>query len=256
MFTLIFGLLSAYVSIAVMVEIVKGAIWLFRSFFSFGLALFIGLSIISVMVDSGSLFLAALLFLFIANIIRGSRKEPRVRREKTVRTEPRKKTEPVVRESIPVVKDAVKNPELAPAYRELSSILKMARSFRNESIRNSAIEMCRKSQMILDLLREEPDRIQETRQFWNYYLPSTANILRKYDRLDRSGVADWDTIQKVRQYLEDMNHALESIYSSLFDVDRKSLSIEMDALTLSMQREGLVSDDEVVASDGMIHLAI
>ena len=53
-----------------------------------------------------------------------------------------------------------------------------------------------------------------------------------------------------------MNAALDNLYHSLFDVDKKSLNIEMDAIKLAMQREGLVNNDEVVDQEGRIHLAI
>ena len=106
------------------------------------------------------------------------------------------------------------------------------------------------------MLRSNTDQIASVRQFWNYYLPSTNNILKKYDRLEKSGVADWETSKKVNQYLTDVNIALDNLYSSLFDVDKKSLNIEMETLQLAMQREGLVCNDEVIDQEGGIRLAI
>ena len=117
----------------------------------------------------------------------------------------------------------------------------------NSDIRAAGNAVCEEADKILQALKKNQKQIPTARQFWNYYLPSTANILRKYDRLDRSGVADWDTIQKVRQYLEDMNHALESIYSSLFKLD---LHVEMEAMKMAMQRDGLINNDETEVKDG------
>ena len=242
--------------------------WIFR-----GIARFLGttvwlaivlasaLVVSSAVADTASLFLAAVLLLFLLRIARrdrGSRNETR-QRVQPVRTEPVRASrvrdaEPARPQQQPV--KTVKNGVLTDAYRELEKMRRLACSFRNETVRADAIRVVQHFRVFLDTLRENPDQIQEVRQFWNYYLPSTCSILQKYDRLERSGVADPDMTGRVRQYLNDVDNALDSVYGSLFDEARKSLDIEMDALTLSMQREGLVREDEVVTDDSRIRLAI
>ena len=253
MITMISLIISLYITFRVSVAFVRLAARLMKNISFFPVLLFI-IFLGSVYEGSAELFLASLFIIFLIHIGKNciysaeSEKE-RYDNVKTMRFEP-------VKESVPVKPLDENSKILSSALQELYSMKKLISGLRNETIRSNAYRLCGKAKSILDVLRSNKDQIAEVRQFWNYYLPSTNNILKKYDRLEKSGVADWETSQKVNQYLTDVNKALDNLYSSLFDVDKKSLNIEMEALQLAMQREGLVSNDEVIDQEGGIRLAI
>ena len=254
MITMISLIISLYITFRVSVAFVRLAARLMKNI-SFFPVLFFIILLGSVYEGSAEFFLASLLIMFLIHIGKNriysaeSEKERYDSDAKTTRFEP-------VKESVPVKPLDENGKILSSALQELYSMKKLVSGLRNETIRSNAYRLCGKAKSILDVLRSNKEQIAEVRQFWNYYLPSTNNILKKYDRLEKSGVADWETSQKVNQYLTDVNKALDNLYSSLFDVDKKSLNIEMEALQLSMQREGLVSNDEVIDQEGGIRLAI
>lgn len=253
MITMITFIISLYITFKVSVVLVRMMARLMKSISFFSL-FFIFMLMGALYEGSASLFLFSLFVLFLIHIrknraeIRETEAEP-YKEIRTAQYEPAEKAVPV--------KELDENGKIiSSALQELYSMRKLVNGLRNETVRNNAFRLCERAKSILDVLRYNTDQIASVRQFWNYYLPSTNNILKKYDRLEKSGVADWETIQKVNQYLNDVNAALDNLYHSLFDVDKKSLNIEMDAIKLAMQREGLVNNDEVVDQEGRIHLAI
>ena len=253
MITMITFIISLYITFRVSVAFVRLTARLIKSVSFFSVFFFIML-LGALYEGSASLFLISLFIMFLIHIGKNRTLDTEIEKEpdlntRAVRYEP-------VRETVPVRPLDENGKILSSALQELYSMKKLVSGLRNETIRRNAIRLCERAKSILDVLRSNTDQIASVRQFWNYYLPSTNNILKKYDRLEKSGVADWETTQKVNQYLIDVNKALDNLYSSLFDVDKKSLNIEMEALQLAMQREGLVSNDEVIDQEGGIRLAI
>ncbi|MBQ8996229.1 MAG: 5-bromo-4-chloroindolyl phosphate hydrolysis family protein [Oscillospiraceae bacterium] len=257
MITVFATIFSLYITIKLSVAAIRLLSHWIRniSFFTIlATILFLG----SIYEGSATLFLATLLLLF---LIKGlghrekSKKEDATVTQINTVTGRDAKNDPVVPAMEPI-QDDENGRILSSALQEIYSMNNLISGFRNEAIRTNGFQLCQKARTILNVLRTNPDQIANVRQFWNYYLPSTNSILRKYDRLERSNVADWETVQKVNQYLIDINAALDNLYTSLFEVDKKSLQIEMEALQLSMQREGLVSSDEVIDRNSGIRLAI
>ena len=253
MITMITFIISLFVTFKISVALVRLTARLMRSVSFFSIFFFFVL-LGSIYEGSASIFLLSLFLMFLVHTIK-NRNGREYFEEDTYKDIKDAKFEPV-KESIPVRQLDENGKILSSALQEVYSMKKLVSGLRNETIRNNAYRLCGRAKSILDVLRSNTDQIASVRQFWNYYLPSTSSILKKYDRLEKSGVADWETVQKVNQYLNDVNTALDNLYHSLFDVDKKSLNIEMEALQLAMQREGLVSNDEVIAQEDGIRLAI
>lgn len=252
MITMITFIISLYLTFRVSVAFVRIAARLMKSISFFSIFFFIML-FGALYEGSASLFLISLFIMFLIHI--GKIRTQNTEDEKSSDNTRSIQYEPI-KESFPVRPLDENGKILSSALQELYSMKKLVSGLRNETIRRNAFRLCERAKSILDVLRSNTDQIASVRQFWNYYLPSTNNILKKYDRLEKSGVADWETSKKVNQYLTDVNIALDNLYSSLFDVDKKSLNIEMETLQLAMQREGLVCNDEVIDQEGGIRLAI
>ena len=253
MITMITFIISLYITFKVCAVFVRLMAKMMKSISFFSL-FFIFMLIGSLYEGSASLFLLSLFIIFLMNI-RRNRAE-----RKVIQTEPYENARTVqyepVNENVPVRELDENGKILSSTLQELYSMRTLVNGLRNQTIRNNALRLCDRAKSILDVLRSNTDQIASVRQFWNYYLPSTNNILKKYNKLEKSGVADWETTQKVNQYLNDVNVALDNLYHSLFDVDKKSLNIEMEALQLAMQREGLINNEEIVDQTEGIRLAI
>ena len=120
----------------------------------------------------------------------------------------------------------------------------------NSEIRSAGNDVCEEADRILGALRKNVKQIPTARQFWNYYLPSLGTIVTKYEKIEKSGVPDEKMTAKVLTYLKEIKTALEKLYKSLFDDDKLDLSVEMEAMKMAMQRDGLMSNDETEVKNG------
>lgn len=115
---------------------------------------------------------------------------------------------------------------------------------KNQEIRAGGNAICEEADRIVGALRKDPKHISTARQFWNYYLPSLGTILTKYEKIEKSGVPDEKITEKVGAYLKDIKLALEKLYKSFFDDDKLDMSVEMEAMKLAMQRDGLLTSED------------
>ena len=120
----------------------------------------------------------------------------------------------------------------------------------NSEIRAAGNEVCEEASRILTALRKNAKQIPTARQFWNYYLPSLGTIVTKYEKIEKSGVPDDKMTEKVLSYLKEIKVALGKLYKNLFDDDKLDLSVEMEAMKMAMQRDGLMANDETEVKSG------
>lgn len=147
------------------------------------------------------------------------------------------------------------NPEqravLKKGEENLEKLRRMAAQVKDAQIRTAAVQACDQAEKILRTLREQPDSIPAVRQFLNYYLPATGEILMKYQWMEQSQAVGPEMTGKVFHYLQDIHEALEKQYQNLFEDDLLDLTVEMEAMTMACKRDGLLTDREMmVESDG------
>ena len=106
-----------------------------------------------------------------------------------------------------------------------------------------------KAEDILKVLKNDPREIQSTKQFLNYYIPTLDEIIKKYIRLESSGVDITGDTEKIKTYLTDINKAMDRQYNNLFDDDKLDLSVEMEAMTLAFKRDGLITESEYITDE-------
>ena len=125
---------------------------------------------------------------------------------------------------------------------ELLAIRMLVSKIKDSSITGAASPVCAGMDKILQTLKEKPDKIQTSRQFLNYYLPTVKEVLTKYQRMEASGVDIHDMPEKVTAFLNDVQEAMDNLYESLFASDVLNLEVNMEAMTLAIRRDGLLDD--------------
>ena len=139
---------------------------------------------------------------------------------------------------------------LAKGRSDLLELRQLILRLKNQQIRSLSEECCAISDKIIRALREEPKDIPRARQFFNYYLPTLGEILRKYRILEDSGVQASDTAENVVSCLEVIKTAMEKQYANLFDDDKLDLTVEIEVLKQMCQRDGLIADDDFKTDSG------
>jgi len=126
----------------------------------------------------------------------------------------------------------------------LMELRRLGMRVRHQQIRQLNEEICGVAGKILKTLKEQPEDIPRTHQFFDYYLPTLGKILTKYVRLEESGVPADSITESAVSCLGDIRTALEKQYANLFENDMLDLSVEMEVLTQICKRDGLLSEED------------
>ena len=119
----------------------------------------------------------------------------------------------------------------------------------NTEVRALLMPALDKADEILKVLKSDPKDIQSTKQFLNYYIPTLDEIIKKFIKLEASGVDITQDTEKIKTYLTDINKAMDRQYNNLFDDDKLDLSVEMEAMTLAFKRDGLITESEYITEE-------
>jgi len=139
---------------------------------------------------------------------------------------------------------------LSKARAELMEIRRFTVRIKNKQISETGNVISGLIEKILTVLKDKPDQIPNVRQFLRYYVPTLRSILEKYVRVESSGINVAETTANTVKYLADIRSAMEKQYENLFDDDILDLSVEMEALKLACERDGLLSEDDFKLQNG------
>lgn len=131
---------------------------------------------------------------------------------------------------------------LTKGRKNLLELRRIALTVKNTQVRSENEQICRTVEKILAVLKDQPQDIPAVRQFLNYYLPTLGSILRKFAKVEQSGVDAGDMVVSTLACLRDIQTAAEKQYANLFEDDLLDLSVEMEALTIACQRDGLLEE--------------
>ena len=132
---------------------------------------------------------------------------------------------------------------LAKGRSHLVQLRSMTMTIKDEQVRAKSSEGCGAVDSILKTLKSQPEDIPAVRQFFNYYLPTMGNILTKFVKVEQSGVPMGDMGKNAVSCLEDIKKAMDRQYANLFEDDMLDLSVEMEALSIAVRRDGLIPDE-------------
>jgi len=145
---------------------------------------------------------------------------------------------------------------LAKGRSNLVQLRSMTMSIKNEQVRAASAEVCDAVDSILKTLKSQPEDIPAVRQFFNYYLPTMGNILTKFVKVEQSGVDMGDMPQNALSCLGDIKKAMERQYANLFEDDMLDLSVEMEALSIAVRRDGLLPEEGFEMAPGSVSLTL
>lgn len=156
-----------------------------------------------------------------------------------------------------VVFAAFRKPKKTPEQEKLDAqeeILKKARAaqmelrtasmrIKNRQVQSSAQRICATLDQILKILREQPADIAKARSFLHHSLPMLSGILKKYVRLEQSGVPTTDVMEQTLICLRDLGAAAQKQYQNLFANDVVDITAEMEVLTQFCRQNGLLEEE-------------
>ena len=195
-------------------------------------------SVARILLWAAALILILLIIFVVVVIISVSRDGKKAEKKISAKTDnPQEKTEdgrPLTAEEQAALKKGAHN---------LLELRKLGTSIQDSGVKRGSSEICRLFERTLQILRQKPDQIANARQCLNYYIPTFGEILEKYQRLESNGALTEDMNAKVMKYLDDIHAALEKLNTKLFENDKLDMSVEMKAMSIAFQRDGLIDSD-------------
>ena len=141
------------------------------------------------------------------------------------------------------------NRQLSAGRTSLMELRNTGLRVKNSDVRKLNEEICKNIDKILSTLKKQPEDIKKLRQFFNYYLPTLTNIIKKFAEIEESGIPAENIVQSTVNCLGDIKKATEKQYAALFANDMLDMSVEMEALTIACKRDGLLTDDDFKTAD-------
>ena len=125
------------------------------------------------------------------------------------------------------------------AEKDIHAAQKLAYTVREAQIRDAAKDALERAQKIVTTMKKQPDEIRKGNQFFGYYLPTIAVVLQKYLLLEEGGRTTPELIENTLTYFSDTSHAFDLQYDNLFKDEELDLTVEAEAMQMSLKREGL-----------------
>lgn len=124
----------------------------------------------------------------------------------------------------------------------------------NEAIASEAVSarisrMERAGDKILAAIMEKPERADQVRRFMNYYLPTSAKLLKQYQRLladDAQGENANDARAKIEKSLDMIALAFEKQLDNLYKDEHLDITTDIEVLEKLMAADGLIETDKNV----------
>ena len=96
-------------------------------------------------------------------------------------------------------------------------------------------------------LEEDTSRLNRTRKFLNYYLPTTVTLLRRYRALERQQAAGENitsTMDKIEEMLGKVEAAFQKQLDNLYEAEAMDISADIQVMHRIMESEGLLPAEE------------
>ncbi len=98
---------------------------------------------------------------------------------------------------------------------------------------------------IFDALEQNPDKLDRTKRFLNYYLPTTVTLLERYlslEQQDLSGQNISSAMEKIKTMLRTVSQAFQCQLDNLYETDAMDISADIQVMEQIMASEGLLDD--------------
>lgn len=115
---------------------------------------------------------------------------------------------------------------------------------KDAEIKHQLDAVCLEVEQILKNVQKQNDSASKIRQLLKNYLPALITIIKKYIVLEAGNQVDEQLHTNMMNYLRDFYSAMEKCNMFMFEDEKIDLSIEMKALLMACQKDGLISNAE------------
>ena len=128
--------------------------------------------------------------------------------------------------------------------KEIKNIISLVES---EQLKKNIREINEKEKKIIDTVEKKPEKFKKCSSFFDYYLPVTVNILKKYDEIENQKLSSQDGekfMKSTENMVEKINIAFKKQLSNLYQSDMIDTDAEMKIFESMLNSEGYTQDDD------------
>lgn len=182
---------------------------------------------------------------------RGSRRSDRLGSRTGSRLGERKPLEPEPKKSyLDTVPDLAKlgisreefDEALTTGSRKLVQLRKATAKVADSTVRGKAHSVCDAAARILSEIRQDPADLRKARNFLDYYMDATINVVERYVSLSGRGVRTPEmtaALQRAEESLETIRSAYDKQLAQMLENDVMDLDVELRVLERTIEMEGL-----------------
>lgn len=130
---------------------------------------------------------------------------------------------------------------------ELKKLRGLGDAIRETRVTNAVEELETLTEKIFTALEQDPSRLGRTRKFLNYYLPTTVQLLERYQTLERQqaqGENISEAMDRIEQMLEKVKTAYEKQLDALYEADALDITADIQVMEQIMASEGLLQNEQ------------
>lgn len=101
---------------------------------------------------------------------------------------------------------------------------------------------------IIHTIETKPEKYKKANNFFNYYLPTTLNILNKYDEIENQRLSSDESkklMKSIKNMMQKINEAYKKQLSNLYQAEIIDTDAEVKVLDSILKADGYNEDGEI-----------
>ena len=134
---------------------------------------------------------------------------------------------------------------LAKAKEDNKNIRELMPQIEDRELQNYIIQICTTTDRIINTVNANPHKFKKAESFFDYYLPVTLKIIRRYDEIENQRLTSKDSqnfMIHTKELLAETNRAFDKQLSSLYQADIVDIDAEMKVFDMMLKADGLDSN--------------
>lgn len=140
---------------------------------------------------------------------------------------------------------------LESAKDESKDIYNMRNKIEDEDLKKYIINISTSANKIISTIEKEPKKIRKIANFFDYYLPVTLSIIKRYDEIENQNLSSQEMkefISSTKLMLKSADEAFNKILERLYQNDMINIDADMKVFNSMLKADGY-DDEEIIKED-------
>ena len=140
---------------------------------------------------------------------------------------------------------------LDSAKDESKDIYNMRNKIEDEDLKKHIINISTSANKIIITIEKEPNKLRKIANFFDYYLPVTLSIIKRYDEIENQNLSSQEMkefISSTKLMLKSADEAFNKILERLYQNDMINIDADMKVFNSMLKADGY-DDEEIIKED-------